>query len=121
MADGRGIQTDQLNIGYDADLIRKICIEVRPGQIVSLIGPNGCGKTTLLKTLTGELKARGGCVYLDGKDFFSMKEREAARHMSMVMTVRVNPDLMTCREVVELGRYPYTGRAGILSGRDHES
>ena len=120
MADSRGIQTDQLNIGYDADLIRKICIEVRPGQIVSLIGPNGCGKTTLLKTLTGELKARGGCVYLDGKDFSSMKEREAARHMSMVMTVRVNPDLMTCREVVELGRYPYTGRAGILSEKDHE-
>ena len=120
MADSRGLQTQELNIGYGTDLIRRICIEVRPGQIVSLIGPNGCGKTTLLRTLTGELKARGGCVYLDGRDFFSMKEREAARHLSMVMTVRVNPELMTCREVVELGRYPYTGRAGILSEKDHE-
>ena len=119
MADNRGIRTEELKIGYDRDLIRSICIEVRPGQIVSLIGPNGCGKTTLLKTLTGELKARGGVVYLDGNDASSMKEKETARHLSMVMTHKVNPELMTCREVVELGRYPYTGRMGILSERDH--
>ena len=115
-----GISTRQLKIGYDTDLVREITMEVRPGRLVTLIGPNGCGKTTLLMTLTGELKKRGGLVFLDGEDLSSLKADEAARKMSVVMTYRVRPELMTCREVVELGRYPYTGRFGVLSEYDRE-
>ena len=120
MADQRGIRTEHLNIGYRDDLIRDICLEVRPGRIVTLIGPNGSGKSTLLKTLTGELKARGGAVFLDGTDRSSIAEAEAARRMAMVMTYRVWSEYMTCREAVETGRYPYTGRFGILSERDRQ-
>ena len=115
-----GISTRQLKIGYDTDLVKEITMEVRPGRLVTLIGPNGCGKTTLLMTLTGELKKRGGLVFLDGEDLSSLKADEAARKMSVVMTYRVRPELMTCREVVELGRYPYTGRFGVLSEYDRE-
>lgn len=115
-----GISTRQLKIGYDTDLVREITMEVRPGRLVTLIGPNGCGKTTLLMTLTGELKKRGGLIFLDGEDLSSLKADEAARKMSVVMTYRVRPELMTCREVVELGRYPYTGRFGVLSEHDRE-
>ena len=118
MTGEKGIFAGQLKIGYDRDLVRDITLEVRPGRIVTLIGPNGCGKTTLLKTLTGELKKRGGTVILDGEELASLKPKEIAEKMSLVMTYRVRSELMTCREVVELGRYPYTGTLGILSDHD---
>lgn len=120
MAVSDGLKTEHLNIGYDSDLIRDICIEVLPGRIVTLIGPNGSGKTTLLKTLTGELAVRGGIIYLDGKDKSCMSSYDVARALSMVMTEKIRPELMSCREVVEVGRYPYTGRLGLLSDEDRK-
>ncbi|MCR5419147.1 MAG: cobyric acid synthase [Lachnospiraceae bacterium] len=119
MDNAGGIRTEKLNIGYSSDLIRDICLQVQPGSIVTLIGPNGCGKTTLLKTLTGELSGRGGSVCLDGKDKASLTASEIAKRMSVVMTYKIRPELMTCREVVQIGRYPYTGALGILSDEDH--
>ncbi len=120
MAESLGIKTENLSIGYDSDLIRDICIEVVPGKIVTLIGPNGSGKTTLLKTLTGELSERGGVIYLNGKPKSDMSAYDIARSMSMVMTEKIKPELMTCREAVEVGRYSYTGKLGILSAEDKE-
>ena len=120
MSGNLGIKTENLNIGYGSDLIRDICIEAAPGKIVTLIGPNGSGKTTLLRTLTGELSERGGVVYLNGRDKSEMSAYDIAKSMSMVMTEKIKPELMTCREVVEVGRYPYTGKLGILSAEDKD-
>ena len=119
MADS-GIKTENLNIGYSSDLIKDICIEALPGKVVTLIGPNGSGKTTLLKTLTGELKSRGGVIYLNGKDRSVLNSYDTAKAMSMVMTEKIRTELMTVREVVEVGRYPYTGKLGILSDGDKD-
>ncbi len=116
----KGIRTDKLNIGYDSDLIRDICLAVEPGKIVTLIGENGCGKTTLLKTLIGELKDRGGVVTLDGTERQALGRREIAKRLSVVLTERVRTEYMTCAEVVSIGRYPYTGPLGILSEEDRE-
>ncbi len=116
----KGLRTEKLTIGYKSDLISGIGLEVRPGMIVTLIGPNGCGKSTLLKTISGSLKARGGLVYLSGEDISSLDAHEIARQMSLVMTASVKPERMTCREVIETGRYPYTGMLGILSQHDRE-
>ena len=112
------LKTDNLTIGYDRDIVGNICIEAVPGRIVTLIGPNGCGKSTLLKTVTGQLKKRGGVIFLDGKDMGRIDGVKVARHMSMVMTSAVRPELMTCLEVISMGRYPYTGMLGILSDED---
>lgn len=120
MSGNLGIKTENLNIGYGSDLIRDICIEATPGKIVTLIGPNGSGKTTLLRTLTGELSERGGVVYLNGQGKSEMSAYDIAKSMSMVMTEKIKPELMTCREVVEVGRYPYTGKLGILSAEDKD-
>ena len=118
MSESKGIETQNLNIGYNSDLISDICIEALPGKVVTLIGPNGSGKTTLLKTLTGELKERGGVICIGDRDKSEMSPYDIAKSMSMVMTEKIKPELMTCREVVEVGRYPYTGRLGILSEED---
>ena len=114
------LSTDDITIGYDRDLIDRISFEVKPGNIVTLIGPNGCGKSTLLKSVSGQLKVRDGVVYLFKEDMSAMKAHEIAMKMSMVMTGSVRPERMTCREVIETGRYPYTGMLGILSDHDKD-
>ena len=120
MHEEQGIRTEVLTIGYDSDLMKEITFAVKSGEIVSIIGPNGCGKSTLLKTLAGHLKERGGLIYLDGRERASFEKKEIARRLSMVMTERIHPELMTCREVVATGRYPYTGHFGILSASDQK-
>ena len=120
MTETKGIKTENLSIGYGSDLIKEICIEAVPGKIVTLIGPNGSGKTTLLRTLIGELESRGGVVYLNGKDKSLLSSYDTAKAMSMVMTEKIRTELMTVREVVEVGRYPYTGKLGILTEEDKD-
>lgn len=116
-----GLTLDAVSIGYDKDLISDITMQVSPGKIVALIGPNGSGKSTLLKTVTGQLAPRGGVIFLDGKDKRAMAVKEIASSMSMVTTSAPHPELMTCREVIESGRYPYTGLFGKLSEEDIKS
>lgn len=114
------IRTDKMTVGYDGKpLIREIEIGLKSGQIMTLIGPNGAGKSTILKSMIRQLALIEGTVYLEGKPMKPMTDREIARKMSVVMTDRIHPELMTCEEVVGTGRYPYTGKLGILSAEDH--
>lgn len=113
------METEHFTVGYGKEpLIKDICLSVREGEIFTIIGPNGSGKSTILKSITRQMKGLGGMVYLEGKAFSSMKEMEMARMLSVVSTERIKPELMTCREVVATGRYPYTGRLGILGKED---
>lgn len=111
-----------LEVGHGARaLVRDICLAVRPGQVVALIGPNGSGKTTILRTVAGQLRTLGGTVELLGRDLLDVPAPERARTMSVMLTGRPQTELLTCRDVVEAGRYPFTGRLGVLGEKDEEA
>lgn len=113
------LSTENLSAGYAGKVIVSgIGLNVLPGRIVTLIGPNGAGKSTVLKTITRQLAPVSGTVCLDGKNLTSLPEGRIARTMAILMTARTAPELMTCRDVVSAGRYPYTGWLGILSEAD---
>lgn len=115
------VHTEKITVGYDGvPLLSDIEICVKKGEILTLIGPNGAGKSTILKTFTRQLALLEGSIYIGEKETGRLSNRELAKRLSMVMTERIEPELMTCEEVVSTGRYPYTGSMGILSAGDWE-
>ncbi len=115
------IRTEHMDVGYDGvPLIRNIEIGVRRGEILTLIGPNGSGKSTILKSMIRQLKLLAGVVVLDGEAMAAMREGDIAKKMAIVMTERLRAELMTGEDVVATGRYPYTGRLGILTAADKQ-
>ena len=110
-----------LSVGYpDRVVLQNIDLEILRGEILSVIGPNGAGKSTLLKSISGQLAILGGSVVMQGEDLGKCSAVERARKMAVVLTEHIRPEYMSCREVVSAGRYPYTGRMGILQPRDKE-
>ena len=115
------LRTEQMTVGYHGvPLIRDITSRARTGEVPPSVGPNAAGKSTILKSIIRQLALLGGTVYLDGRSMRNISERDIARSMSVLMTERIRPELMTCGDVVATGRYPYTGRMGILSAEDRQ-
>ena len=115
------LELESLSVGYHGKaLISEIAFSLAPGEILTLIGPNGAGKTTILKSITRHLAALSGTVYIDGKNSRLLDGRTFATKLAVVLTDRARPELMTCRELVEAGRYPYTGSFGRLTPHDKE-
>lgn len=111
--------TEGLTVGYHGvPLIKDIRISLKKGEILTLIGPNGAGKTTILKSIIRQLAPLGGVAVLDGKAMGDLSGKELSQKLSVVLTERIHPEMMTCRDVVSTGRYPYTGKFGVLSGED---
>ena len=116
------ITTEKMSVGYDGKpLIEEVEIMLRKGEILTLLGPNGAGKSTILKSIARELSLIAGTVRLDGEDMKSLTGAELSKKMAVVMTKRLRAELMTCEDVVATGRYPYTGRFGVLSKDDHKA
>lgn len=115
------LDLNDLSVGYNGKaLIHDINIGINKGEIVTLIGPNGSGKSTILKSITRQLSLIGGHVYFDRGSIHDMSYKALSTRMAVVLTERMKPELMTCHDVVATGRYPYTGRLGILSGKDEK-
>lgn len=113
------VTTQKLCVGYPhKPVVKEIEIGIRKGEILTLIGPNGAGKSTVLKSIAGQLALLGGTVYLDGRDRQTYTGGELSRCMAVLWTQKLQTELMTCEDVVATGRYPYTGRFGVLDAED---
>lgn len=113
--------TQKLTVGYNGKaLIRDIDINIKKGEILTLIGPNGSGKSTILKSITKHLAMISGIVFIDKQNLSMMSNRQTATKISVVLTERIKPEMMTCEDVVASGRYPYTNHFGKLTDRDRE-
>lgn len=114
-------QMKDLAVGYHKQpLIHDININIEKGEIVTLIGPNGSGKSTILKSITRQLELIGGRVYIASRDLQGLSYKTLSTEMAVVLTERIRPELMTCHDIVATGRYPYTGRLGVLSREDED-
>lgn len=113
-------RAEHMCVGYDKKpVIKDMEIRLPKGEILTLIGPNGAGKSTVLKSIARQLQLIGGMVYLDQTELTRMSGTELSRRMAVVFTEKIRTELMTCEDVVATGRYPYTGRFGILSQTDY--
>ncbi|MBQ7703021.1 MAG: ABC transporter ATP-binding protein, partial [Firmicutes bacterium] len=114
-------ELSNLSVGYNKNiLIHDICLDIIKGEIVTLFGPNGAGKSTILKSITRQLEIIGGQVMFDSKEIRSISYKELSTKMAVVLTERLKTELLTCHDIVATGRYPYTGRLGILSHEDED-
>ncbi len=110
-----------LSAGYEGKaVVHGVSASVSPGEILVLLGCNGAGKSTVLMTAAGLLPVIEGNAELDGIGIESIAEKERARRMSVLLPEDIKQKGVSCREAVELGRYPYTGYFGHLSEEDRK-
>ena len=113
------IQIKNLSAGYGKTaVVSGMDLDIEKGKILAFIGPNGSGKSTILKSISKNIPILGGDIIIDGKSIKNYSYKELSKKMAVILTERVKTELMTCRDVVEMGRFPYTGRLGLLSEND---
>ena len=99
-------------------VVSGVDLDIEKGKILAFIGPNGSGKSTILKSISKNIPILGGDIVIDGKSIKNYSYKELSKKMAVILTERVKTELMTCWDVVEMGRFPYTGRLGLLSESD---
>ena len=117
------LTTDSLSIGYSHKKNTKtvaegINISLQQGKLTCLMGPNGIGKSTLIKTLTGVLQPLSGEVIIDAQNIATLSHQQKAQTISVVLTERPATGYMKVRELISLGRFPYTNWQNNFSDQD---
>lgn len=111
-------ELQQVSVGYDhLPLLQDVSFTVQGGQLTTLVGTNGCGKTTLLKAIARQLPLLGGQVQLQGKPIQSYDRKEFARTAAFMPQVRNIPEI-TVRGLVSHGRFPYLGLSRQMTAKD---
>lgn len=119
------LQASKISIGYthkkeQTVVASNIDLTLEKGKLIALIGVNGIGKSTLLRTITGIQKTVSGTVLLNGKNIHEMNALALAKNLSVVLTEKLPPSNLTVFELVALGRQPYTNWIGTLTDEDIE-
>jgi iron complex transport system ATP-binding protein len=117
------LQTSNLSIGYTSKKVKNVIAEnlnlnLQEGKLIALIGANGIGKSTLLRTLTGIQKPLSGTVLLNEKNIHELDSLTLAQNLSVVLTEKLPPSNLIVWELVALGRQPYTNWIGTLTDND---
>lgn len=118
--EGYILETSQLTIGYPDQeaILGNIEMQIPKGKLIGLIGVNGAGKSTLIRTLAGLQPPLAGRIEIDHQEIGKYQPLELARFLSVVLTGQHISQNLTVKELVALGRQPYTGWMGVLTAED---
>lgn len=117
------LTTSNLSIGYKSKkstvtIAENLNLNLVSGKLIALIGANGIGKSTLLRTLTGIQKPLAGNVFLNERNITTYQPLDLAQNLSLVLTEKLPPSNLSVFELVALGRQPYTNWVGTLTQTD---
>ena len=117
------VELKGLSIGYktrqgERIVSRNLTADIRSGELTCLLGENGVGKSTLLRTLSAFQPKLGGTIYILGRELESYTDKERAKMIGVVLTEKPDVGQMTATDLVGMGRSPYTGFWGTLDEED---
>ena len=126
MSNNNSVELNDLSIGYRSKqgvrvVADGLTAQLQRGQLTCLLGENGVGKSTLLRTLAAFQPKLEGSIMIEGRELESYSERELARTIGIVLTEKPDVQQMTVMELVEMGRAPYTGFWGRLNDTDRKA
>lgn len=116
------LSTKMLAIGYSKQkhLHQNLMLQLKAGDMVGLIGPNGGGKSTLIRTLAGLQPALEGTIYIKNTPLNKLKPTQRAKQIAVVLTDSISTQSLTVRQLVEMGRFPHTNWVGKLQEKDNQ-
>ncbi|RFU65037.1 ABC transporter ATP-binding protein [Peribacillus glennii] len=115
------LSAERLTIGYEErTIVQDLDLDFIPGQITAIIGPNGCGKSTILKTMARLHTATSGSIYLDGKMIHQTPAKEVAKKLAILPQAPEAPDGLTVYELISYGRTPHQSGFSLLKKHDRE-
>lgn len=115
------ITTDSLNISYGSiDIVKDLNLKIPKGKITTIIGSNGCGKSTVLKTIARILTPKSGDIYINEKSIKEQSSKELAKTMAVLPQSPQAPNGLTVEELIGYGRFPHQKGFGKLKKEDKE-